>query len=44
MIIDKSTHWYIIKFLGYKIAFEDFIVKSNYNRNFTVYENETLIL
>ena len=41
MIIDKSTHWYIIKFLGYKIAFEDFIVKSNYNRNFTVYENET---
>ena len=41
MIIDKNTHWYIIKFLGYKIAFEDFIVKSNYNRNFTVYENET---
>ena len=41
MSIDKDTHWYIIKFLGYKIAFEDFIVKSNYNRNFTVYENET---
>ena len=41
MIIDKNTHWYIIKFLGHKIAFEDFIVKSNYNRNFTVYENET---
>ena len=27
MTIDTNTHWYIIKFLGYKIAFEDYTDK-----------------
>ena len=43
MIIDESTHWYIIKFLGYKIAFEDYTDKINYNNNFSVYENRSFI-
>ena len=43
MIIDESTHWYIIKFLGYKIAFEDYADKINYNNNFSVYENRSFI-
>ena len=41
MSIDKDTHWYIIKFLGYKIAFEGYINKVNYNNNFSIYENRS---
>ena len=31
MSIDSNTHWYIIKFLGYKIAFENYSNSKNYN-------------
>ena len=41
MTIDTNTHWYIIKFLGYKIAFENYTNSKNYNDNFSVYENRS---
>lgn len=30
MPIDKSMHWYVLKFLAHKIAFEAFVGKSNF--------------
>ena len=41
MTIDQNTHWYIIKFLGYKIAFENYVDKKNYNDNYSIYENRS---
>jgi len=41
MSIDKDTHWYIIKFLGYKIAFENYVDKKKYNENYSIYENRS---
>ena len=44
MTIDTNTHWYIIKFLGYKIAFENYTNRKNYNDNFSVYENRSFFI
>ncbi len=41
MQINNETHWYIIKFIGYKIAFENFIDKKNYNSNYSIYDNRS---
>ena len=40
MSIDSNTHWYIIKFLAHKIAFEDFIDKKSYDLNYSIYNNQ----
>ena len=40
MSIDKDTHWYIIKFLGYKVAFENYVDKK-YNENYSIYDNRS---
>ena len=34
MSIDSNTHWYIIKFLAHKIAFENFIDNKSYDLNY----------
>ncbi len=41
MNIDENTHWYIIKFIAHKIAFEGFINASEYNNNYSVFENNS---
>tara|TARA_B100001758_G_scaffold117970_1_gene101316 strand:+ start:863 stop:2107 length:1245 start_codon:yes stop_codon:yes gene_type:complete len=41
MNIDENTHWYIIKFIAHKIAFEGFINSSEYNNNYSVFENNS---
>ena len=41
MSIDKNTHWYIIKFLGYKVAFENYVDKKKYNENYSIYDNRS---
>ena len=41
MNIDENTHWYIIKFIAHKIAFEEFINSSEYNNNYSVFENNS---
>ena len=41
MSIDKDTHWYIIKFLGYKVAFENYVDKKKYNENYSIYDNRS---
>ncbi len=38
--IDTNTHWYIIKFLAHKIAFEDFIDNKSYDLNYSIYNNQ----
>ena len=40
MSIDTNTHWYIIKFLAHKIAFEDFIDNKSYDLNYSIYNNQ----
>ena len=40
MSIDSNTHWYIIKFLAHKIAFENFIDNKSYDLNYSIYNNQ----
>ena len=37
MVIDEDIHWYVIRFLAYKIAYQDLIGKANHP-NFTLIE------
>lgn len=41
MNIDENTHWYIIKFLAHKIAFDGYINSNEYNMNYSVFENNS---
>ena len=41
MTIDMNTHWYVIKFLAHKIAFQDHINKSNYDTGYSIYNNKS---
>ena len=41
MTIDIDTHWYIIKFLAHKVAFQDHIDKSNYDMGYSIYNNKS---
>ena len=41
MNIDDNTHWYIIKFLAHKIAFDGYINSNEYNMNYSVFENNS---
>ena len=41
MNIDENTHWYIIKFLAHKIAFDRYINSNEYNMNYSVFENNS---
>ena len=41
MTIDIDTHWYIIKFLAHKVAFQDHIDKSNYDMSYSIYNNKS---
>lgn len=41
MTIDMNTHWYVIKFLAHKIAFQDHINKSNYDMGYSIYNNKS---
>ena len=38
--IDKETHWYIIKFLAHKVAFQDFVNNKSYDKTYSVYKNQ----
>ena len=41
MNIDENTHWYIIRFLSHKIAFEGYINSDEYNMSYSVFENNS---
>lgn len=38
--IGEETHWYIIKFLAHKVAFQDYIDENKFDRNYSIYTNQ----
>ena len=38
--IGEETHWYIIKFLAHKVAFQDYIYENKYDRKYSIYTNQ----